>query len=36
MEETHMKENCETKIDGLVFKANKSHQFIYQSQDNLL
>ena len=30
MEETHMKENCETKIYELVFKAQKSHGFIYQ------
>ena len=35
MEETHMKENYETKFDELVFKAQKSHRFIYQSQVSL-
>jgi len=30
-----MKEKCEIKNVGLVFKAQKSHRFIYQSQDSL-
>ena len=35
MEDTHMKENWETKFDELIFKAQKSHEFIYQSQVSL-
>ena len=36
MEDTHMKENCETKFDELVFKAQKISQLYLPKSSQLI